>query len=46
MVMPKFGQTMTEVLVIRWEKKVGFMVKKREVLLKISVAWNARGHQQ
>ena len=34
-VMPKFGQTMTEGTVVRWEKAVGEPVRKGEVLLKI-----------
>lgn len=33
--MPKFGQTMTEGTVLRWEKAVGASVRKGEVLLKI-----------
>ena len=33
--MPKFGQTMTEGTIVRWEKKVGQAVKKGEVLLRI-----------
>jgi pyruvate/2-oxoglutarate dehydrogenase complex dihydrolipoamide acyltransferase (E2) component len=34
-VMPKFGQTMTEGTIVRWEKAVGDPVKKGEVLLRI-----------
>jgi dihydrolipoamide dehydrogenase len=34
-VMPKFGQTMTEGTIVRWEKAVGDLVKKGEVLLRI-----------
>ena len=34
-VMPKFGQTMTEGLVVKWEKTAGAMVKKGDVLLRI-----------
>jgi pyruvate/2-oxoglutarate dehydrogenase complex dihydrolipoamide acyltransferase (E2) component len=34
-VMPKFGQTMTEGTIVSWEKKVGDEVKKGEVLLRI-----------
>ena len=34
-VMPKFGQTMTEGTVVAWEKKPGDPVKKGEVLLRI-----------
>jgi len=33
--MPKFGQTMTEGTVVKWEKKVGDLVRKGEVLLRI-----------
>jgi pyruvate/2-oxoglutarate dehydrogenase complex dihydrolipoamide acyltransferase (E2) component len=33
--MPKFGQTMTEGTIVKWEKKIGDLVKKGEVLLKI-----------
>jgi pyruvate/2-oxoglutarate dehydrogenase complex dihydrolipoamide acyltransferase (E2) component len=33
--MPKFGQTMTEGTIVKWEKRVGDLVKKGEVLLKI-----------
>ena len=33
--MPKFGQTMTEGTIMRWEKKVGDFVRKGEILLKI-----------
>ncbi len=33
--MPKFGQTMTEGTIVRWEKKPGEPVKKGEVLLRI-----------
>ncbi len=33
--MPKFGQTMTEGTVLTWQKKAGDPVKKGEVLLKI-----------
>ncbi len=33
--MPKFGQTMTEGTIVRWEKKAGDPVKKGEVLLRI-----------
>ncbi len=34
-VMPKFGQTMTEGTIVRWEKRIGDDVKKGEVLLRI-----------
>lgn len=34
-IMPKFGQTMTEGTVVRWEKKPGDAVAKGEVLLRI-----------
>jgi len=34
-VMPKFGQTMTDGTIVRWEKAVGDLVKKGEVLLRI-----------
>ncbi len=34
-VMPKFGQTMTEGTVVRWEKAAGDAVAKGEVLLRI-----------
>jgi pyruvate/2-oxoglutarate dehydrogenase complex dihydrolipoamide acyltransferase (E2) component len=34
-VMPKFGQTMTEGTIVKWEKEVGDQVKKGEVLLRI-----------
>ncbi len=34
-VMPKFGQTMTEGTVVRWEKAVGQAVRKGDVLLRI-----------
>jgi len=34
-VMPKFGQTMTEGTIVKWQKRVGDQVKKGEVLLKI-----------
>ncbi len=34
-VMPKFGQTMTEGTIVSWEKKVGAEVKKGDVLLRI-----------
>ncbi len=34
-VMPKFGQTMTEGTIVKWEKAVGDEVKKGEVLLRI-----------
>jgi pyruvate dehydrogenase E2 component (dihydrolipoamide acetyltransferase) len=33
--MPKFGQTMTEGTIVRWEKAVGDLVQKGEVLLRI-----------
>lgn len=33
--MPKFGQTMTEGTVVRWEKQAGEEVRKGEVLLRI-----------
>ncbi len=33
--MPKFGQTMTEGTVVSWLKKVGDPVKKGEVLLRV-----------
>jgi len=34
-VMPKFGQTMTEGTVVSWGKKVGDAVRKGEVLFRI-----------
>ena len=34
-VMPKFGQTMTEGTILHWEKAVGDPVKKGEILLRI-----------
>ena len=34
-VMPKFGQTMTEGTIVRWQKAVGDLVKKGEILLRI-----------
>ena len=34
-VMPKFGQTMTEGTIVNWEKTAGAEVKKGEVLLRI-----------
>ncbi len=34
-IMPKFGQTMTEGTVVSWEKKSGEAVAKGEVILKI-----------
>ncbi len=34
-VMPRVGQTMSEGTVLSWEKRVGDLVKKGEVLLKI-----------
>jgi pyruvate dehydrogenase E2 component (dihydrolipoamide acetyltransferase) len=34
-VMPKFGQTMTEGTIVSWEKKVGDKVNKGEIFLKI-----------
>ena len=34
-VMPKFGQAMMEGTIVRWEKAVGDLVKKGEILLKI-----------
>lgn len=33
--MPRVGQTMSEGTVLSWEKKVGELVKKGEVLVKI-----------
>jgi pyruvate/2-oxoglutarate dehydrogenase complex dihydrolipoamide acyltransferase (E2) component len=33
--MPKFGQTMTEGTVVRWEKSVGDPVARGEILLRI-----------
>jgi pyruvate/2-oxoglutarate dehydrogenase complex dihydrolipoamide acyltransferase (E2) component len=33
--MPKFGQTMTEGTIVRWVKGVGESVRKGEVLLRI-----------
>jgi dihydrolipoamide dehydrogenase len=33
--MPRFGQTMSEGTILNWEKKVGDLVKKGEVLVKI-----------
>ncbi len=34
-VMPKFGQTMTEGTIVSWEKKLGEPVRKGDLLLKI-----------
>lgn len=34
-VMPKFGQTMTEGTIVSWEKKIGEPIAKGEVFLKI-----------
>ena len=34
-VMPKFGQTMTEGTIVSWEKKVGEHIDKGEIFLKI-----------
>jgi len=34
-VMPRVGQTMSEGTVLSWEKKVGELVKKGEVIVKI-----------
>jgi dihydrolipoamide dehydrogenase len=34
-VMPRIGQTMAEGTILNWEKKVGELVKKGEVLVKI-----------
>jgi pyruvate/2-oxoglutarate dehydrogenase complex dihydrolipoamide acyltransferase (E2) component len=34
-IMPKFGQTMTEGTIVRWEKRVGDPVRKGEVLVRI-----------
>jgi pyruvate dehydrogenase E2 component (dihydrolipoamide acetyltransferase) len=34
-VMPRVGQTMSEGTVLSWEKRVGELVKRGEVLLKI-----------
>jgi pyruvate/2-oxoglutarate dehydrogenase complex dihydrolipoamide acyltransferase (E2) component len=34
-VMPKFGQTMTEGTIVNWAKNVGDDVKKGEVLLRV-----------
>jgi dihydrolipoamide dehydrogenase len=33
--MPRVGQTMSEGTILNWEKKVGELVKKGEVLVKI-----------
>lgn len=33
--MPKFGQTMTEGTIVSWEKQVGDFIQKGEVFLKI-----------
>jgi pyruvate/2-oxoglutarate dehydrogenase complex dihydrolipoamide acyltransferase (E2) component len=34
-VMPRVGATMTEGTIVRWEKKVGELVRKGEVLVRI-----------
>ncbi len=34
-VMPKFGQTMTEGTIVSWEKRPGDTVRKGEILLRI-----------
>jgi pyruvate/2-oxoglutarate dehydrogenase complex dihydrolipoamide acyltransferase (E2) component len=34
-VMPKFGQTMTEGTIVSWERKPGDVVRKGEVILRI-----------
>jgi pyruvate/2-oxoglutarate dehydrogenase complex dihydrolipoamide acyltransferase (E2) component len=34
-VMPRLGKTMTEGTIVRWEKKVGDLVRKGEALVRI-----------